>query len=125
MYNDLYEIQVLDSLEYKIIVYSRGVNTLSDYVKEVALQLLLRNYTGVVLFDLLLSNGVNDRYYILNFNGRSFEYDTLRKLNMISNKIHNISNNYYKSNIDLLELLNSRQRCEYLNLLLDNEDMST
>ncbi len=125
MYNDLYEIQVLDSLEYKIIVYSRGVNTLSDYVKEVASQLLLRNYTGVVLFDLLLSNGVNDRYYILNFNGRSFEYDTLRKLNMISNKIHNISNNYYKSNIDLLELLNSRQRCEYLNLLLDNEDMST
>ena len=120
MYNDLYEIQVLDSLEYKIIVYSRGVNTLSDYVKEVASQLLLRNYTGVVLFDLLLSNGVNDRYYILNFNGRSFEYDTLRKLNMISNKIHNISNNYYKSNIDLLELLNSRQRCEYLNLLLDN-----
>ena len=108
MYNDLYEIQVLDSLEYKIIVYSRGVNTLSDYVKEVASQLLLRNYTGVVLFDLLLSNGVNDRYYILNFNGRSFEYDTLRKLNMISNKIHNISNNYYKSNIDLLELLNSR-----------------
>ena len=125
MYNDLYEIQVLDSLEYKIIVYSRGVNTLSDYVKEVASQLLLRNYTGVVLFDLLLSNGVNDRYYILNFNGRSFEYDTLRKLNMISNKIHNISNNYYKSNIDLLELLNSRQRCEYLNLLLDYEDMST
>lgn len=125
MYNDLYEIQVLDSLEYKIIVYSRGINTLSDYVKEVASQLLLRNYTGVVLFDLLLSNGVNDRYYILNFNGRSFEYDTLRKLNMISNKIHNISNNYYKSNIDLLELLNSRQRCEYLNLLLDNEDMST
>ena len=125
MYNDLYEIQVLDSLEYKIIVYSRGVNTLSDYVKEVASQLLLRNYTGVVLFDLLLSNGVNDRYYILNFNGRSFEYDTLRKLNMISNKIHNISNNYYKSNIDLLELLNSRQRCEYLNQLLDNEDMST
>lgn len=121
MHSDLYEIQILDSLEYNIIVYSRGANTISDYIKEVAGQLISRNYTGLVLFDLLLSNGVNDRYYILNFNGNQFDYKTLRKLDIISNKIYNTSNNYYRNNISLLEssILTPKQKRAYLQLLFD------
>jgi len=121
MHSDLYEIQILDSLEYNIIVYSRGANTISDYIKEVAGQLISRNYTGLVLFDLLLSNGVNDRYYILNFNGNQFDYKTLRKLDIISNKIYNTSNNYYRNNISLLEssILTPKQKRAYLQLLFN------
>lgn len=121
MHSDLYEIQILDSLEYNIIVYSRGANTISDYIKEVAGQLISRNYTGLVLFDLLLSNGVNDRYYILNFNGNQFDYKTLRKLDTISNKIYNTSNNYYRNNISLLEssILTPKQKRAYLQLLFN------
>ena len=123
MHSDLYEIQVLDSLEYNIIVYSRAANTISDYIKEVAVQLISKNYTGLVLFDLLLSNGVNDRYYILNFNGYQFEYNTLRKLDIISHKIRNTSNNYYRNNISLLEssILTKKQKRAYLQWLLDNQ----
>ena len=121
MHSDLYEIQIFDSLEYNIIVYSRGANTISDYIKEVAGQLISRNYTGLVLFDLLLSNGVNDRYYILNFNGNQFDYKTLRKLDIISNKIYNTSNNYYRNNISLLEssILTPKQKRAYLQLLFN------
>lgn len=121
MHSDFYEIQILDSLEYNIIVYSRGANTISDYIKEVAGQLISRNYTGLVLFDLLLSNGVNDRYYILNFNGNQFDYKTLRKLDIISNKIYNTSNNYYRNNISLLEssILTPKQKRAYLQLLFN------
>lgn len=123
MHNDLYEIQMLDSLEYNVIVYSRAANTISDYIKEVSVQLVSKNYIGIVLFDLLLSNGINDRYYILNFNGSQFEYNTLRKLNIISNKIYNTSNNYYKNNLNLLEssILTSKQKKNYLQLLLSNQ----
>lgn len=122
MHSDLYEIQVLDSLEYNVIVYSRAANTMSDYIKEVARQLISRNYTGLVLFDLLLSNGINDRYYILNFNGHQFEYKTLRKLNIISNKIYVTSNDYYRKNISLLEssILTPEQKRTYLQRLWDN-----
>lgn len=121
MHSDLYEIQILDSLEYNIIVYSRGANTISDYIKEVAGQLILKNYTGLVLFDLLLSNGVNDRYYILDFNGNQFDYKTLRKLDIISNKIYNTSNNYYRNNISLLEssILTPKQKRAYIQLLFN------
>ena len=123
MHSDLYEIQVLDSLEYNVIVYSRAANTISDYIKEVAGQLVSRNCTGLVLFDLLLSNGINDRYYILNFNGSQFEYKTLRKLDIISNKIFDTSNNYYRNNISLLEssILTPKQKRSYLQWLLANK----
>ena len=114
---------MLDSLEYNVIVYSRAANTISDYIREVAGQLVSRNYIGLVLFDLLLSNGINDRYYVLNFNGSQFEYKTLRKLNIISNKIYNTSNNYYRNNLSLLEssILTSKQKKNYLQLLLSNQ----
>lgn len=123
MNKELYEIKIIESYEYQIIVFSKDSSTISDYISDVADKLSERHYRGNVLFDLLLSNGLDDRYYVLNFNGNSFDYNTLRKLATTSCQLFNISNRYYKEHIKLLRssILSKYQKNEFVKLLKTHE----
>jgi hypothetical protein len=123
MDRELFEIKIVESYEYQIIVFSKDSSTISDYISDVAKKLSERHYRGHVLFDLLLSNGLDDRYYVLNFNGNSFDYKTLHKLANTSYQLLNISNRYYKEHIRLLKssILNKYQKNEFIKLLKTHE----
>lgn len=123
MDRELFEIKIVESYEYQIIVFSRDSSTISDYISDVAEKLSERHYKGHVLFDLLLSNGLEDRYYVLDFNGDSFDYKTLHKLAKTSCQLFNISNRYYKEHIKLLRssILNRYQKNEFIELLKTHE----
>jgi hypothetical protein len=119
MNKELFEIKTIESYEYQIIVFSKDSSTMSDYISDVANRLIERHYSGRILFDLLLSNGFEDRYYVLFFNGNSFDFKTIHKLETASYQIHNISNKYYKEHIKLLKssILNKHQKYEFVRLL--------
>ena len=102
MEKNLYEIDIVESLEFPLIVYSRDVNTMSDYIFEVGEKLQKKKYIGNVLFDLLLSNGLSDRYYSLIFNGASFEFSSLKKVE-VSHELYCVSNLFYRNNVHLLK----------------------
>lgn len=123
MDRELFEIKIVESYEYQIIVFSKDSSTISDYISDVAEKLSERRYRGHVLFDLLLSNGLDDRYYVLNFNGDSFDYKTLHKLGNTSCQLFNISNRYYKEHIKLLRssALSKYQKNKFIELLKTNE----
>lgn len=97
-----FEIQHINTDIYKIIVFSRSAITISAYISEVSNILETNHFKGLVLFDLLLSNGTSSRYYEANFDGKDFEINTFKLNQEISDEIKSISNSYYRNNIRVL-----------------------
>ena len=60
--------------EYPVLVYSSEYHQISDFIKPLENKLKEQKYSGIVLFDLLLSNGINNRFYSFIFNGEKFDY---------------------------------------------------
>lgn len=100
----LFEISNISSSNSKLIVFSRSANTVSDYMSDVAQALRERQYIGVIVFDLLLSNGMNDRYYSAYFNGSNFDLSSFSQYTEVSIDIKHVSNVYYRENIGLLRM---------------------
>lgn len=115
----LYEISIINSPDNKVLVFSKGANTISDYIAEIAEILKKRCYRGEVIFDLVLSNGIDDRYYHINFNGTSFDYVTLSKEINVSSEISCYSKIYYREHIRLLKFssLSPYQKNQFIKLL--------
>ena len=100
----LFEISNISPLNSQLIVFSRSAVTISDYIFDIAMALRGRCYKGYIIFDLLLSNGLNDRYYSAYFNGKNFELPSFSKCIDISPDVISISKAYYKQNIRLLRI---------------------
>jgi len=98
--------------EYPIIVYSLEYVTLSDYILGVEEILKLKLYKGIVLFDLLQSNGLNDRYYSIPFNGVKFEYKNVASKISLPQEVIALTNSFYKKNNNILAngVLNNVQK---------------
>lgn len=98
--------------QYPIIICSLEYKTLSDYILEVETILKEKSYSGKVLFDLLQSNGLNDRYYSLPFNGLRFEYNDISNKISLPKSIVELTNSFYIKNNDISEngILNKVQK---------------
>ena len=104
--NALFEISIINSFDNKVLVLSKGANTMSDYISDIATLLSEKSYRGEVIFDLVLSNGIEDRYYGVNFNGNSFDLITLNRYTNVSFEILRQSKMYYREHIKLLRSSN-------------------
>lgn len=104
--NALFEISIINSFDNKVLVLSKGANTMSDYISDIAKLLSEKSYRGEVIFDLVLSNGIEDRYYGVNFNGNSFDLITLNRYTNVSFEILRQSKMYYREHIKLLRSSN-------------------
>jgi hypothetical protein len=98
--------------EYPIIVYSLEYATLTDYIWGVEEILKKKSYNGIVLFDLLQSNGLNDRYYSIPFNGIKFEYNNISNKIILPQEVIALTNSFYKKNNNILAngVLNNVQK---------------
>lgn len=117
--NTLFEISIINSFDNKVLVLSKGANTMSDYISDIAKLLNEKSYQGEVIFDLILSNGIDDRYYGVNFNGNSFDLITLNRYTNVSSEILRQSKLYYKEHIKLLRSSNLSiyQRKQFIKFL--------
>ena len=97
-----FEIKQTKNKEYPIIVYSLEYATLSDYILAVEEILKEKSFNGIVLFDLLQSNGLNDRYYTIPFNGIKFEYNTIGRKISLTQEVISLTNSFYKKNNKIL-----------------------
>lgn len=90
--------------EYKLLVLSVSYVSPFDEIEELENDLREMNFKGVVLFDLILCNGVSpNRFIKAYFDGSSFDSNTFGIISNIKDNIKLISSNFYKNNSDLID----------------------
>lgn len=83
--------------DYKYVVLATSYENPIDVLDEIEYELSLKQYSGKVLFDLLLCNGMSDNKYIeMEFDGEHFLLSSSKILNQISNIIENFIYRYLK-----------------------------
>lgn len=90
--------------DYKYVVFATSYENPIDELDEIENELLEKKYSGEVLFDLLLCNGMNSsRYMEMYFDGEYFEISTSKSLNKPSDSIEKYIYEYLKERPILIE----------------------
>ena len=98
-----YTIKQINIEDYQMLVFSTNSERIDSYLDNVTKNLTSINFKGLVLFDLLLSNGTNknQRYFQAFFNGEKFDFNSFKNVN-VPIEIENLSNLFYAHNLDLI-----------------------
>ena len=102
--NSCYKI-IKTSIElYPCIVFSTSYINPMDQKDAIEKDLRKIGVKGKILFDLLLSHGnIPDRFFEAIFDGDEISEDSLKSIESISEKIKEISSDFYHSQHDYLE----------------------
>ncbi len=95
---NLFFIEKKRTKDYPVLVYSLGYHQISDFIKPLEGKLKEQKYTGIVLFDLLLSNGLNNRFFSMVFNGEKFDYKSGKQVTSLPLNIVKKANEYQTKN---------------------------
>ena len=94
-----YRIRKINSSEYHFIVFSLNYNNPVDSLNSIGAELTKKNYTGKIIFDLLLSNGnTSNRYIEAYFDSAKFDFRSFKVLKKVAKDIKKISLDFYLSN---------------------------
>ena len=99
-----YILKKIDENNY--LYLSLNSNRLDAYIYEIEKKLKKNKFQGNIIFDLLMNNGLKDRFYKAKFDGNNIILKTLSFTN-INDKIKETSDNFYFSNIDIINNSNS------------------
>jgi len=105
MESSTYILKNISDNQYDFILISKDMSRLPEYISKVEGDLREYNKESFVLFDLLLNNNIEDRFYKCYFDGNDFIRNTLSKVqnNEIDGKIISICSSYYLNNDYLFE----------------------
>ena len=96
-------IFISDNNRYKSVVFSINHISPLDDIYKIEQDLISKGIKGYILFDLLLSNGNEfNRYVEAYFDGESFNLLEFKKP-IITSFVKEVSNDFFKKNIKLLE----------------------
>ena len=98
------EYQVKKYPDIGYMVFSISESNPTDYILSIEEELLKKQYSGHVFFDLLLTNGNNfNRYLKAYFDGGKFQQNSYTILSEPEVKLKKKSVNFYQKNIKFLE----------------------
>lgn len=100
---NLFDIEKNRMKEYPVLVYSLGYYQISDFIKPLENKLKEQKYNGIVLFDLLRSNGLNNRYFTFIFTGEKFDYKSGKQIQNLPKGIIKKTNSFQTKNKSGLE----------------------
>lgn len=83
---------------------------LSDIIADVMAKLASINFSGNVVFDMLLIKGVTEHYYNMQFKNNAFDYGTNRLLQNPRVEIIRASKVFYRTHPELLVRTSLTQR---------------
>lgn len=101
--NNYKPYQLININDHSVLVIGVDYSRFEDFAKDVKSELKQIEFCGLVIIDMLLSNGNNsNRFFQLDFN--DFEYDTKTLVCIDANPdILNFSSKFFHDHIDLLE----------------------
>ena len=105
MESNTYILKNINDNQYDFILISKDMSRLHDYISSVEIDLRECKIKSFILFDLLLNNNIDDRFYKCYFDGNRFVRNTLSKVqnNELDSKIICITSSYYLNNDYLFE----------------------
>jgi hypothetical protein len=101
--NSQFKLQQTNIKNYEFVILSVDYARIDEYLDDIANNLKGFSYKGKMLFDLVMSNGLSDRFYEAYFDGQRFDNKSFIKLTEIPCSIIEISNNFYRDNLFLLD----------------------
>ena len=93
---------------------------LTDYIGfdsciyDVEKDLQRTKFKGKIVIDLLPLNGINDRFYSLNFDGKKFNYSSISIIQSLDSEIETLSSNFYLNHFDIIEKLSISKHSKFL-----------
>lgn len=99
--NHIFELEKLSLDPDVYIVYSKSYIRVTNHLTEISKQLSKAKHTGEVIFDLLINNGRENRFFMALFDGKQFEYQSFQEI-VPSEQILKHSAQYYTKNIELV-----------------------
>lgn len=87
-----------------VVVFSTSHHSPTEQLDSIAKELLKKQFKGVVIFDMLLSNGnTKQRYFESMFNGTNFLNESFKNICEQSLELKDISHKFYSKNISLVD----------------------
>lgn len=105
MESNSYILKNINDNQYNFILISKDMSRLQDYISNVEKDLKKYKKESYILFDLLLTNNLEDRFYKCYFDGNKFIRKTLSKVkdNEVDYRTILITSSYYLNNSYLFE----------------------
>jgi hypothetical protein len=100
-----YKIQKVNNIniKYEYIIFAINDDSPLEYLQDIEKDLAKKNFKGLVLFDLLLSNGDEyNRYVEAYFDGKFFELSSF-KGPTLNQEIEHISINFFKKHPEYID----------------------
>lgn len=96
--------------EFKIIIVNDNavvlINSnkrLPDVITKVEINIQKKKFSGMVVFDLLVSNGLTNRFIEVPFLSGSFILKESRRAEHLENSILNVANEYFRKNKECIQ----------------------
>lgn len=102
MTNNKYILQKIENNEFGFLALSLDYSRLDEYICDVEMELKNKRYIGKIIFDLLVINGINDRFYSCSFDGSKILLNSLSCLKDVDSCLQKVSSSFYLSNFEII-----------------------
>ncbi len=87
---------------YAVVLLSSGCR-ITDVLNDVEINIKKKRHFGNVIFDLLLSNGIGNRFFEIPFTNDKLELNKIKKVEQPESKVLLKANNYFLENKSFLD----------------------
>lgn len=107
MERESYILKTTNTNQYNIVLISKDMCRLQEYIKSVEEDLKFLEKETYILFDLLLNNNIEDRYYKCLYDGNKLIRKSLTKVqnDELSDDIISFTSSYYLQHQELFDEL--------------------
>lgn len=105
MERESYILKSTNTDQYYIVLISKDMCRLQEYIKSVEEDLQFLEKETYILFDLLLNNNIEDRYYKCLFDGNKLIRNSLAKVknDEVNEEIISLTSSYYLQHQELFD----------------------
>ena len=111
---ETYKLRKLSKSNFQYIVLTLNAIRIDNYLHEIESSLATKKIRGSIVFDLLIMNGMNDRYYSADFDGKKFNLSSFKSIKSNDETVFKTSNIFFLKNIDLIERSNLPRTKKFL-----------
>jgi hypothetical protein len=87
--------------KYAVVLINNN-SRITEVLNDVETTIKKKKYFGTVIFDLLLSNGLNNRFFEIPFENERFSINKIKKVEQPNNKLISKANKYYLENVNFI-----------------------
>lgn len=99
-----FNITPIKNSKYQCIVFSLTTERLDNYIYDLEKELEKLKVAGDILLDLIVSNGIKyRRYIVLYFDGKEINLRSYKNIDKIGLDIQEASNSFYNNHFDVIE----------------------